>query len=67
MEDMEYDIHVHCPHCKNKRLFDTTCGAEGIVKIKCPKCKAVAVISLQKVEECCRMKRMAAYAKVMNN
>lgn len=66
MGDTEDDIHVHCPNCQNKRLFDTTQGAEGIVKIKCPKCKMVAVICLQNVNERRRMKRMKAYAKVMN-
>lgn len=44
MED-EY-IHVACPCCKNKRLFDLLRGSKGIVSIKCPICKAVVAVSL---------------------
>ena len=40
-------IHVGCPSCSNKRLFDFAQGAIGLVSIKCPKCKAVAAIKLQ--------------------
>ena len=39
-------IHVACPCCKNKRLFDLMRGSEGIVSIKCPMCKAVVAVSL---------------------
>lgn len=40
-------IHVSCPSCNNKRLFDLERGAIGLVSIKCPKCKAVVAIKLQ--------------------
>ena len=39
-------IHVACPCCKNKRLFDLLRGSKGIVSIKCPICKAVVAVSL---------------------
>ncbi len=39
-------IHVACPCCKNKRLFDLKRGSKGIVSIKCPICKAVVAVSL---------------------
>lgn len=44
MED-EY-IHVACPCCKNKRLFDLMRESKGIVYIKCPICKSVVAVSL---------------------
>lgn len=28
-------IHVACPGCKNKRLFDLQRGSKGIISIKC--------------------------------
>ncbi len=35
-----HEVHVACPCCKNKRLFDADPTAvEGIIKIKCPICK----------------------------
>lgn len=45
------DIRVHCPYCYNQRLFDIEDGAEGIVKIKCPKCKIVACIQLKLINK----------------
>ena len=33
-----HEIHVACPCCKNKRLFDADPDTEGIIKIKCPVC-----------------------------
>lgn len=40
------EVHVACPCCKNKRLFDADPSAvEGIIKIKCPVCKAVVAVS----------------------
>jgi endogenous inhibitor of DNA gyrase (YacG/DUF329 family) len=44
-------IHVHCPCCRNQRLFDIEEGAEGIVSIKCPVCRTVVEIKLDNVEE----------------
>lgn len=45
------DIRVHCPNCSNQRLFDIESGAEGNVKIKCPKCKSVVFIQLHLVNK----------------
>lgn len=40
------EVHVACPCCKNKRLFDADPAAvEGIIKIKCPTCKGVIAVS----------------------
>ena len=61
------EIHVHCPNCSNKRLFDCGLNAEGIVRIKCPYCKAVSVINLQHVTERQRRKRLEAYQKIATN
>ena len=40
------EVHVACPCCKNKRLFDANPMTEGIIKIKCPICKSVIAVSL---------------------
>lgn len=41
-----HEVHVGCPCCKNKRLFDANPEVvEGIIKIKCPICKAVITVS----------------------
>ena len=29
------EVHVGCPCCKNRRLFDADPTTEGIIKIKC--------------------------------
>lgn len=53
------EVHVACPCCKNKRLFDADPGETvGIIKIKCPLCKSVISVSFlnQKV----RTERIAA-------
>lgn len=40
-------IHIACPCCNNKRLFDLLAGESiGIINIKCPLCRAVVTISL---------------------
>jgi len=39
-------IHVACPCCRNKRLFDLMPGAIGIIQIKCPICRGVVAVSL---------------------
>ena len=39
------EVHVACPCCKNKRLFDADPDTEGIIKIKCPICRAVIAVS----------------------
>lgn len=41
---MENEIHVSCPCCKNKRLFDVDPKTEGCIKIKCPVCKEIVAI-----------------------
>lgn len=39
------EVHVACPCCKNKRLFDADPRkVEGIIKIKCPICKSVIAV-----------------------
>ena len=44
------EVHVACPCCKNKRLFDADPTAvEGIIKIKCPICKAVVAVSFHQL------------------
>jgi len=42
------EIHIGCPCCKNKRLFDADPATEGIIKIKCPICKAVIAVSFHR-------------------
>lgn len=39
-------VHVGCPCCKNKRLFDVDTKTEGMISIKCPVCKSVVTIVL---------------------
>ena len=67
MDLKEEEIHVKCTYCSNKRLFDCGASAEGIIKIKCPCCKAVSVINLKKVSENRRSRRIAAYQKAAVN
>ena len=45
---MVEEMHVACPSCKNKRLFDLSSGtgSTGYVKIKCPVCKSIIAVSL---------------------
>ena len=45
---MKEEIHVACPCCKNKRLFDAGPDTEGIIKIKCPICRGVIAVSFHK-------------------
>ena len=45
MGTMGKEIHIGCPCCKNKRLFDADPDTEGVIKIKCPICKAVIAVS----------------------
>lgn len=45
---MGEEIHIGCPCCKNKRLFDADPNTEGIIKIKCPICRAVIAVSFHK-------------------
>lgn len=42
---MRDEIHVACPCCKNRRLFDADPNTEGIIKIKCPVCRGVIAVS----------------------
>lgn len=42
------EMHVACPCCKNKRLFDANLEETvGIIKIKCPLCKSVIAVSFR--------------------
>ena len=45
---MKEEIHVACPCCRNKRLFDADPDTEGIIKIKCPICRSVVAVSFHK-------------------
>lgn len=44
------EMHVACPCCKNKRLFDANpINMVGTITIKCPTCKSVIAVNfLQK-------------------
>ena len=64
VEFTDNEIHVKCPNCPNKRLFDCGATSEGIIKVKCPSCKEVAEISLQYVSLRYKRKRLAAYKKI---
>lgn len=63
METTKDSIQVHCPNCTNKRLFDCGAESEGIIRIKCPCCKAVSVINLQHVSEKRKRNRIVSYLK----
>lgn len=42
------EVHVACPFCKNKRLFDANPETIiGVIKIKCPICKSVIAVSFR--------------------
>ena len=51
-------IHVACPGCSNKRLFDTDNNGEAHIEIKCPICKGLIKIDLHK--DIIRTERIAA-------
>lgn len=57
-------IHVPCPYCTNTRLFDSKESAVGIIEIKCPQCKEIIEIDLEKVNRKRREKRYKGYKKV---
>ena len=42
-------IHIGCPCCSNKRLFDLDPVSYGgvTIDIKCPRCKAVVAVKLK--------------------
>ena len=42
------EIHIACPNCNNKRLFDVEDYTEGLVRIKCPRCKSIVAVYLNK-------------------
>ena len=44
--DKDYRVPIYCPICK-KRLFDILTPSEGIIEIKCPKCKQIIVVNLK--------------------
>lgn len=37
------EIHVGCPCCNNKWLFDVNIHTKRCIKIKCPICKSAAI------------------------
>lgn len=43
-------IPVACPTCKNKRLFDIDLHTEGNIQIKCPKCRSIVRVKMQRQE-----------------
>lgn len=45
---MKKEIHVACPCCKNKRLFDADPDTEGTITIKCPVCREVIAVSFHR-------------------
>lgn len=45
---MNEEVHIACPCCRNKRLFDADPNTEGVIVIKCPVCKSVIVVSFHK-------------------
>ena len=56
------EVHVACPCCKNKRLFDADPEAvEGIIKIKCPTCKGVIAVSFHMKKVPDRANRRMSY------
>ena len=67
MSSADEEIHVHCPNCSNKRLFDCGAASKGIIRIKCSCCKSVSVINLQHVTEQQRRKRIVAYHRIATN
>jgi len=67
MSFKDVEIHVHCPNCSNKRLFDCGVASEGIIRIKCPCCTEVSVINLKHVTEQQRQRRMVAYSRIATN
>ena len=45
---MREEIHVACPCCKNKRLFDADPDTEGIIKSNFTICRSVVAVSFHK-------------------
>ena len=43
-------IKVSCPKC-GKRVMDKTEDAKGVIEIKCPHCKSVVKIQLDKAND----------------
>ena len=58
-------IHVHCPICSNKRLFDLSECSEGGLTVQCPRCKQEVVIDFRNVIEKRQRKRKKRYLKAM--
>ena len=53
------EMHVACPCCKNKRLFDANpLSVVGTIKIKCPVCKSVIAVNF--LQKRVRTERIAA-------
>ena len=43
-------IKVSCPKC-GKRVMDKTENAKGVIEIKCPHCKSIVNIQLDKASD----------------
>lgn len=59
-EGMVSMTQVHCPRCRNRRLFDLREGGSGKIRIKCPVCKEIVELELEKCDEQ-RQRRLIAY------
>lgn len=60
LQDVDKTVKVHCPRCRNQRLFDLQGTARGTIRIKCPVCKHEVEVHLEKCDEK-RQARMNAY------
>ena len=61
MQKTEGLIHVGCPCCRNKRLFDLEPESYGniVIGIKCPICRAVVAVTIKNRE--LRTEQIAAH------
>ena len=63
----EKSMHVPCPYCSNRRLFDCKDSSEGVIEIKCQHCKKVVVIDLHKISQRRREMKFKNYNKIVHN
>lgn len=59
-ETTEGTMQVRC-HC-GWRLFDIKPGTQGVIKVKCPRCRAVMVITIKDKKYKCT-EQIAAHDK----
>lgn len=43
-------VPVECPTCPNRRLFDIDLHTEGIIQIKCPRCRSIVKVKVHRQE-----------------